>query len=84
MEQVSFGPRVPGSEAHAECGRWLADELARSIPAVKAQPFEAELGGRRLELFNIEARFRPDLGRRVLLGAHWDSRPSSERDPDPA
>jgi Zn-dependent M28 family amino/carboxypeptidase len=39
--------------------------------------------GEHLRLTNIIAVFNPSARRRVLLAAHWDSRPRAERDSDP-
>jgi Zn-dependent M28 family amino/carboxypeptidase len=41
-------------------------------------------GGDTLLLTNVVARFRPRVERRVLLLAHWDTRPWSDRSTDPA
>ena len=39
--------------------------------------------GERLELTNVFARFRTDLPDRVLLVAHWDTRPTADAEGDP-
>ena len=83
--QVAFGPRVPNSAAHKACGDYLASELARFGAKVYQQ--EATLtayDGTRLESRNIIGSFNPDMDKRILLFAHWDSRPYSDHDPDPA
>ena len=83
--QVAFGPRVPNSEAHQACADYLTAELERH----GAKPFiqEAKLkayNGMILNAKNIIGSFDPEKIRRVLLFAHWDSRPYAEQDADPA
>jgi len=84
--QVAAGPRVPGSPAHARVLEWLTAELERLGGRVERQAFTDSSRGRRLELTNVIARFpaRGGTGARVVLCAHWDSRPWSDQDPDPA
>ena len=36
-QQLAFGARVPGTEAHENCGDWLVNELARHGAQVKSQ-----------------------------------------------
>ena len=84
VTQCEFGPRVPGTRAHAECARWLAQTLYACADAVSVQPFSATVGGRTLPLSNIVATFNPAGTGHVLLAAHWDTRPTADRDPDPA
>lgn len=82
-KQVAFGPRVPNSEAHKACANYLADELKRFGAKTFVQ--EANLtayDGTRLNCFNIIGSYNPDMDNRVLLFAHWDSRPYSDHDPD--
>lgn len=84
-KQVEFGPRVPNSEAHKACGDYLASELERFGAKVYQQ--EAMLtayDGTRLQSRNIIGSFNPDNDKRVMLFAHWDCRPYSDHDPDPA
>lgn len=85
--QVDAGPRVPGSEAHAATARYLASTL-RSLGAdtVIEQRVEATAwNGDRLPLVNILARFAPEsTAQRLLLVAHWDSRPWADAETDPA
>lgn len=84
-KQVAFGPRVPNSEAHKACANYLADELKRFGAKTFVQ--EANLtayDGTRLCCYNIIGSYNPDMDNRVLLFAHWDSRPYSDHDPDPA
>jgi hypothetical protein len=83
--QLAFGPRVPGTEAHRQCADWLADELrARADTVVEQRWTHVTAGGDTLALRNLFARFRPGVAERVLLVAHWDSRPRSEKAADPA
>lgn len=83
--QVAFGPRVPNSAAHKACGDYLASELGRFGAKVYQQ--EATLtayDGTKLEARNVIGSFDPDNDKRILLFAHWDSRPYADHDPDPA
>lgn len=83
--QVEFGPRVPGSEAHAQCRDFLTAFFRSHGAAVTVQEGEARLyDGREMSLHNIIASYNPDAVRRVMLCAHWDSRPYADSDPDPA
>ena len=84
-KQVAFGPRVPNSEAHKACADWLKEKLTAYGAEVIVQ--EAQLtayNGTKLNARNIIAQFQPEKKRRVLLCAHWDSRPWADADPDPA
>ena len=40
--------------------------------------------GTMLRSTNIIARFKPEAEQRILLCAHWDTRPWSDNDPDEA
>ncbi|MDR1115343.1 MAG: M28 family peptidase [Tannerella sp.] len=83
--QVAFGPRVPNTQAHKDCADYLASELERHGAKVYVQ--EAVLtayNGDRLQAKNIIGTFNPDSKKRILLFAHWDSRPYSDQDADEA
>lgn len=82
-EQLGFGPRVPGSEAHARCGEWLVDFLKGKADTVYEQDFRTRLyNGKGIDGKNIIAAFNPEAKKRILLAAHWDSRPFADHDPD--
>ncbi len=73
--QVAFGPRVPNTIAHARCQDWLVDKFKSYGLEVIGQPFTAKaFFGEELKGYNIMARYRPELSKRILLAAHWDSR----------
>lgn len=83
--QVGFGPRVPNSQAHRACGDYLIKELTRLGGHLHVQ--EADLvgfDGKVLKARNIIASYQRQKSDRILLLAHWDSRPWSDQDPDPA
>ncbi|MDR0697992.1 MAG: M28 family peptidase [Tannerella sp.] len=82
-KQVAFGPRVPNTQAHKACAGYLATELERHGAKVYVQ--EAVLtayNGDKLQAKNIIGTFNPDSKKRILLFAHWDSRPYSDQDAD--
>jgi Zn-dependent M28 family amino/carboxypeptidase len=82
--QCAFGPRAPGTVGHAEAGAWLVQTLEGLADEVAVQRFVTDSRGREIELTNVIASFRPDERERVLLAAHWDTRPVADLDPDPA
>ncbi|MGH7699596.1 MAG: M28 family peptidase [Gemmatimonadales bacterium] len=81
--QLAFGPRIPNTPGHRRMGDWLEAELRRRADTVIVQPFtQRTSGGETLRLRNFLARFRPDATERVLLLAHWDTRPVADKDPN--
>lgn len=73
--QVEFGPRVPNSEGHEKCKDWLVAKFKLYGLEVIEQPFTARRwDGELLECTNIVARYRPEVHKRILLAAHWDTR----------
>jgi Zn-dependent M28 family amino/carboxypeptidase len=83
--QVAFGPRVPNSPAHKACGNYLSAELKRLGARVVEQEARLETYNKQLlQAKNIIASFDPENSRRILLCAHWDSRPFADYDPNPA
>jgi hypothetical protein len=86
QQQVTFGPRIPGTPAHEQEGDWLQRELRTRADTVVVQAFDHRLarGGATLHLRNFLARFKPDAAERILLLAHWDTRPHSDQSPDSA
>jgi glutaminyl-peptide cyclotransferase len=79
--QTAFGPRNPGSPGHQGCLSYLVGELRSTTSDVRLQEFTlAGYDGEALALTNILASFRPELASRILLCAHWDTRPRAEQD----
>lgn len=82
--QVKFGPRVPNTEAHRLTGEWLASELKRHGAEVTLQRADlAAWDGTLLHAVNIMGSFNPEASERLLLLAHYDTRPWADQDPDP-
>ena len=83
-KQVAFGPRVPNSQAHREAGQWLGATLDNFADTLYLQETRVRAyDGTTLNIKNIIGVFQPDNPRRILLCAHWDSRPYADYDPDP-
>lgn len=83
--QVAAGPRIPGTAAHRTIGDWLEAELRQRADSVEVQRFtHVTSSGDTLPLRNVIARFQPANPSRVLLLAHWDTKPLADQDPDPA
>lgn len=81
--QVNFGPRVPNSKAHKDCALYLESELKRFGATVFVQEALLEAyDGTMLEAKNIIGSYDPENKKRVLLFAHWDTRPYADQDPD--
>lgn len=84
-KQVAFSPRVPNTKAHRDCAEFLLNTLKMYADTVINMPFVAKAyNATLLNGQNIVGVFNPDARRRILLAAHWDSRPYADHDPDPA
>ena len=85
QQQCDFGPRTMNSQAHDDCGRWIMQKF--SSYGLQVTPQQALLkgyDGTMLRSTNIIASYRPELTDRILICAHWDSRPWADNDPDEA
>ena len=83
--QCDFGPRAMNTEGHERCLEWMIRKFKEYGCEVHTQ--RADLtgyDGTILKSTNILARHKPELTTRVLLCAHWDSRPWADNDPDSA
>ncbi|WP_369793932.1 M28 family peptidase [Prevotella sp. S7 MS 2] len=83
--QCDFGPRSMNSVGHDRCAEWIVNRFKAYGCKVEIQ--RADLtgyDGTVLKSQNIMASYRPELTTRILLCAHWDSRPWADNDPDSA
>lgn len=84
-KQTYFGPRVPETQAHADCAGWLTAKLAEYADTVIVQDFRTRLfNDKGIDGQNIIGVFHPEAKKRIVLCAHWDSRPYADHDPDAA
>ena len=85
QQQCNFGPRVPGTQAHAKCADWLISTLKQSCDTVILQTGTVQTATEgKIGIKNIIGVINPDASQRLLLLAHWDTRPWADNDPDPA
>ncbi|MBE0645228.1 MAG: M28 family peptidase [Bacteroidetes bacterium] len=83
-QQVAFGPRVPNTEAHARCLEFFIRFFDSLHVTPELQRFEITgYKGEKLALTNVIARLQPSARQRILLAAHWDSRPFADMEKDP-
>jgi len=81
-EQCDFGPRDPGSIGHLKTKRYLLDKLSQSTDLVRVQDFVYHDSASNLDLnlANVIASFYPENRKRILLAAHWDTRPFADEE----
>lgn len=81
-DQVAFGPRIPGSDSHRDCRDYLVRSLKRhgADSVVVQEATVKAYNGDVLPISNIIAGFNIKQSRRVLLVAHWDTRPWADHD----
>ncbi len=81
-QQVAFGPRIPGSEAQEQCAAWMEARLRENCDTVYRQQttLTAGDGTTPLRCINLIGVFNPEATQRILLLAHWDTRPWADQD----
>ena len=84
QKQCDFGPRNPGSPGHEACLAFMVSHLKRSAESVEKLPFHFEnpKTSETMNLYNVAAHFGPDE-HKIVLCAHWDTRPWADEDPNP-
>lgn len=82
--QVDFGPRNPNSSGHTKALKYLQNELNKYCDKVDLQQFYyTGYDNEKLALTNIIGKFNPAAKNRIVLCAHWDTRPRAEKAADP-
>lgn len=83
VKQCAFGTRQPGSKGYESTKAYLLEEMKKSCENVRLQPFSHRWSSTNkvVEMANVigeqnwkNAKFR------ILLLAHWDTRPTSDMD----
>ena len=81
--QADMGPRVPGSKAHDMAVEYYEKQFKKYGAEVIIQKGNTTTyDGKPWILKNIIATYNPKGETRILLCAHWDSRPFCEKDDD--
>lgn len=85
IKQCEFGPRNPGSSGHQACLKYLISELQKTADSVTRQEFLFRIPKQNNTVIcsNVIAAYQPANNSRILLCAHWDTRPWADLDPDP-
>ena len=79
--QVDFGPRVPNSAAHKFCGDYLVSKLEEfGASVIEQNVILKTYDNIALNARNIIGVYNPESKKRVLLFAHWDTRPFADQD----
>lgn len=81
-KQLSFGPRVPNTPGQVKCADWLHEQLKSFTDTVYRQETTLLAGDNktRLKCINLIGSINPSAKRRILLLAHWDTRPWADQD----
>jgi len=82
VEQCDFGPRNPGSIGHKNFSLFLQQFLEDLSSDIIIQEFKyiEHITGEERDGKNFIVQFNTDSKKRMLLGAHWDTRAVSEED----
>lgn len=79
--QVNFGPRVPNTESHKNAGKYLANKLGSyGFNIIEQKAKVTAYNGLSLDMNNIIGEYLPENNKRILLFAHWDTRPYADQD----
>ena len=83
-KQLAYGPRVPNTTAHDKCAAYLIGEMKKYSKDVVVQKGQVYAYNKtKLNFQNVIGSWNPAAKNRVMICAHWDSRPWADHDPDP-
>ncbi|HHE37989.1 MAG TPA: M28 family peptidase [Candidatus Cloacimonetes bacterium] len=79
-EQCDLGFRYPGTEEIKLCRKYIISNLEPYASSITEQKLSAEIDTISYDGINIIAGFYPEMSRRILLGAHYDTREWADKD----
>ncbi len=81
-----IGPRIAGSEANTKQRLMVAEHFKAKGGSLHEQTFSTRhpLTGKRVEMVNLIGSWFPERVERVLIAAHYDTRPFPDMETDPA
>jgi len=80
-EQVDFGPRFPNNEAHGKCAKYLENKLKSfGLNTITQVGEGVTFNNKKIVIKNIIGEYNPEAQKRILLFAHWDTRPFADQD----
>ena len=86
-KQCDFGPRPPGKDAHIKCRDLILKEVTKYCDNARLQTFSHTWSsdGKPYDMWNVvgEQNWK-DAKVRVVLMAHWDTRPTADQEPLPS
>jgi|SRR5690554_2502301 len=81
QKQVDFGPRVPNTEAHLNAAKYLSEKLGSyGFNIIEQKTRVTAFDDTKLSIINIIGEYKAELNNRILLFAHWDTRPFADQD----
>jgi glutaminyl-peptide cyclotransferase len=82
---VDMGPHTAGSDANTRVRKLVFDHFTTMGAKVREQPFRAvhPMTGEPLLMANLIASWKPDVLQRVVIGAHYDTRPHPDQEVQP-
>ncbi len=81
VQQVRFGPRIPQTPPHQRCGDWIVKKFRSfGLKVIEQKAVVKDYRNQNLTIRNIIAAYQPHLKQRIILCAHWDTRPFADRD----
>lgn len=84
VNQCDLGPRNPGSDGIELARNYIIATLSALDAEISQQHFTGVVRQDSIPGVNIIASFYPQMSRRILLGAHYDTRPWADKEEDPA
>jgi Zn-dependent M28 family amino/carboxypeptidase len=81
QQQVDFGPRFPNNKAHGKCALFLEKKLKSfGLQTITQKGTATTFNNKTITIKNIIGAYNPEVKKRILLFAHWDSRPFADQD----
>ncbi len=82
-EICKIGPRTAGSDANARQRKLVAAHFEKQGAKVREQPFQAQdpMTAQPLVMVNLVGSWNPERVQRVVIGAHYDTRPHPDQEP---
>jgi glutaminyl-peptide cyclotransferase len=80
-----IGPRTAGSDANTRQREMVKAHFTKMGAQVREQPFQTQdpQTGQALTLVNLIGAWHPDRTERIVIGAHYDTRPHPDEEDDP-